>query len=132
MSELDTGLDDELPVPLKTACARYFAGALTPSALRTENRKGNLEIIRIAKKDFVTGAAIKRMILKCRVEQKPRDSGFGQTQEHGSSRTAPAVSPQNALSTMLNGPKPPCKRTSQPNTDHQDRVVPISSQSRTR
>lgn len=124
MSKLDTEHDDELPVTLAEACKRYFAGALTPSALRTEARKGNLEIIQIARKDFVTPAAIKRMIGKCRVES-PRTSGSDQQPASGTSKTVKPASPQDALNTMLTGPTPPSKRTSQRNTSHQAQVVPI-------
>ncbi|MEX2741061.1 hypothetical protein AB3480_06390 [Rhizobium mongolense] len=56
--------DDE-PIPLRDAAQFFFHGRLTKSALRTEARKGNLEIIRIAGKDFVTKNAIRKMIVKC-------------------------------------------------------------------
>ncbi len=58
--------DDEL-VSLSKAAKLFFRGELTKSALRTEARKGNLEIIRIANKDFVTRNAIKRMIERCKL-----------------------------------------------------------------
>ncbi|MHC1547800.1 hypothetical protein [Phyllobacterium sp. K27] len=51
---------------LKEACEKIFRGQLTPSALRTEASKGNLEIIQIARKDFVTREAIRAMVEKCR------------------------------------------------------------------
>jgi hypothetical protein len=57
--------DDDL-VTLAEACLLFFRGALSKSALRTEARKGNLEIIRIANKDFVTRNGVKTMIEKCR------------------------------------------------------------------
>ena len=56
--------DDEL-VSLSKAAKLFFRGELTKSALRTEARKGNLEIIRIANKNFVARNAIKRMIARC-------------------------------------------------------------------
>ncbi|MEY9531202.1 hypothetical protein [Sinorhizobium fredii] len=58
--------DDEL-VPLSKAAAIFFRGELTKSALRTEARKGNLEVVRIANKDFVTRNAIRRMIERCKL-----------------------------------------------------------------
>jgi len=43
------------------------------SALRTEARKGNLALIRVANKDWVTEAAIKEMERKCRSIASPPD-----------------------------------------------------------
>lgn len=61
----DIGDDD--PISLALAAKLFFHGTLTKSSLRTEARKGNLEIIRIANKDFVTKNAIRQMIDRCRV-----------------------------------------------------------------
>ncbi|MDX0581938.1 hypothetical protein GOD01_03280 [Sinorhizobium medicae] len=58
--------DDEL-VSLSKAAELFFRGELTKSALRTEARKGNLEIVRIANKDFVTRNAIRRMVERCKL-----------------------------------------------------------------
>lgn len=60
----DTIADDE-PVTLAEACRLFFGGRLSPSALRTEAAKGNLEIIQIARKDFVTKRAIEDMKRAC-------------------------------------------------------------------
>ncbi|MCY0150926.1 hypothetical protein OEG84_25300 [Hoeflea sp. G2-23] len=122
---------EERPITLAEACREFFNDKLKPSSLRTEAKKGNLEIIPIAGKDFVTPAGIKGMIEKCRVKKSQQGSGSKQPEpeqkqpEPGTSKTEPPVSPQDALNTMLTGPKPPCKRTSPPNTDHQGTVVPI-------
>jgi hypothetical protein len=51
---------------LKEACEVVLNGSLTPKALRREAQRGNLEIIRVANKDFVTPAAIKEMVDRCR------------------------------------------------------------------
>jgi hypothetical protein len=64
------------------------------SSLRTEAAKGNLEIIQIANKDFVTRNGIKRMIEKCRKSEDRPGSGSGQTPARGSSKTEASVSPQ--------------------------------------
>ncbi|MDQ0998041.1 hypothetical protein QFZ34_003223 [Phyllobacterium ifriqiyense] len=56
---------------LQEACEKIFHGRLTPSALRTEAAKGNLEIIQIARKDFVTKEGIREMMERCR--RKPVD-----------------------------------------------------------
>ena len=62
--------DDEL-LSLSKACKLLFHGELTKYSLRTEHRKGNLEIVRIANKDFVTKHGIRKMIEKCTVRQEP-------------------------------------------------------------
>ncbi len=58
--------DDQL-VTLAEAARLFFGGRLTKSALRTEAKRGNLEIFRIANRDFVTKSAIQRMIQRCAV-----------------------------------------------------------------
>ncbi|MCY0150586.1 hypothetical protein OEG84_23500 [Hoeflea sp. G2-23] len=60
---------EERPITLAEACREFFNDKLKPSSLRTEAKKGNLEIIPIAGKDFVTPAGIKGMIEKCRVKK---------------------------------------------------------------
>ncbi len=57
---------DDDPITLEEACRVFFHGRLTKSALRAEQKRGNLEIIRIANKDFVTHNGLKRMYAKCR------------------------------------------------------------------
>lgn len=67
--------DDDL-MTLTEACDLFFRGHLTKSSLRTEAARGNLEIIRIANKDFVTRNGIRRMIEKCSLTvpvQRPVD-----------------------------------------------------------
>jgi len=59
----DIGDDD--PVTLAEACRLFFGGRLSPSALRTEAAKGNLVIMQIARKDFVTRKAIRAMMQAC-------------------------------------------------------------------
>ncbi|QND50799.1 hypothetical protein HB779_02025 [Phyllobacterium sp. 628] len=57
---------------LKEACEKLLGGRLTPSSLRTEAEKGNLEIIQIARKDFVTKEGIREMVEKCRSKPTAR------------------------------------------------------------
>lgn len=64
-------IGDNDPIPLSVAAKLFFHGALTKSSLRTEAAKGNLEIIRIANKDFVTPNGIRRMIERCKVKPDP-------------------------------------------------------------
>lgn len=64
------------------------------SGLRTEARKGRLDLIRVAGKDYVTAEAIREMERKCRVTPKEptSDSRSEPTDRHppGSSSTADA------------------------------------------
>lgn len=91
-------LDEDELILLADAVDIFFSGRLTKSSLRTEAARGNLEIIRIANKDFVTRNGIRRMIERCRVRVKP-------TPELNSSVTKTGVSAQEALRMRLNGPK---------------------------
>ncbi|MGV2110100.1 hypothetical protein ACQZ46_02355 [Agrobacterium salinitolerans] len=116
--------DDE-PIPLAEAAVLFFRGRLTKSALRTEARKGNLEIIRIANKDFVTRNGINRMIEKCRENAHRPDSGSDQTQEHGSLKTAPNESAQNVLNTILQQRKQSSQPISRPNINRSAEVRPL-------
>jgi hypothetical protein len=99
--------DDE-PVTLAEACRLFFGGRLSPSALRTEAAKGNLTIMQIARKDFVTRRAIEEMKEKCRRNANPQDSGSapksapaGRPAPTGSSKTATGMSAQDALRIKL-------------------------------
>ncbi|RXT18783.1 hypothetical protein B5P46_28250 [Rhizobium leguminosarum] len=67
MNDRDEEFGDDDLVPLAKACRIFLHDHLTKSSLRTESRKGTLEIIRIANKDFVTRNGIRRMIEKCTV-----------------------------------------------------------------
>jgi hypothetical protein len=118
---LDIG-DDE-PIPLAEAAKLFFRGRLTKSSLRTEARKGNLEIIQIANKDFVTRNGINRMMEKCRKNASQQGSGSEKTPEHGSSRTAVGVSPQDAARLKLQQLSKNLPNTSQTTTGRSAEVV---------
>lgn len=100
-TSINNDLADDEPVTLAEACKLFFGGRLTKSALRTEARKGNLEVLMIAGKAFVTRNAIERMKEKCLVRNSPQDSGSDQTREHGSSKTEVGASAQNAARLKL-------------------------------
>jgi hypothetical protein len=121
----DYGPDD--PIPLAKAAKLLFRGELTKSSLRTEARKGNLEIIQIANKDFVTKNGIKRMIEKCRKNAAPQGSGSDQIQAHGSSRTETSVSPRNAAKLRLRQLRESLPITSPANTGRSAPVVQLKS-----
>lgn len=61
------------------------------SALRTEARRGNLVLTRVAGKDYVTERAIRDMERKCQHTASPPDCGSGRAEteatQHGSSST---------------------------------------------
>jgi hypothetical protein len=120
-------IEDDEPISLAEACKLFFRGRLTKSSLRTEARKGNLEIIQIANKDFVTKNGIKRMIEKCRKNADQQGSGSDRTPEHGSSRTEPSASAQNALRVRLQQRKQPSPSTLQSNTNPSAAVVHLKS-----
>jgi len=125
MNDRTLDIGDDEPVTLAEACKLFFGGRLTKSSLRTEARKGNLEILQIAGKDFVTRNAIERMKMKCLKKSDQLDSGSGQTPALGSSRTAPSVSPQNALKQMLLERKLNSQNTSTKITKPKGAVVPL-------
>ncbi|SMD20291.1 hypothetical protein [Rhizobium sp. RU36D] len=111
------------PIPLARAAQLFFRGALTKSALRTEARKGNLEIIQIANKDFVTRNGIERMMEKCRKKSDQPGSGSDQTPAHGLSRMDQSVSPRTAAKAKLQQLRESLPPTSQPNTSRGAEVV---------
>ena len=104
-------VDDDEPVTLREACQLFFKGRLTPSALRREAGRGNLNIIQIARKDFVTRRAIEEMKQLCLRSASRPDSGSERTaakdaQTSGSSSTptktaSNSTSPQDALRRKL-------------------------------
>jgi hypothetical protein len=124
-----TDIDDDQPISLAKAAKLFFDGALTKSSLRTEARKGNLEIFRIANKDFVTRRGIRRMLEKCRVEKSRPDCGSAKIPEPGSSRTEASVSPQDALRAMLKAQKKNSTPTSAKNGKQRATVLPLKPSS---
>jgi len=82
--------DDVTLYTLAEAADLYFSRSLTKSALRTEARKGNLEVIRIANKDFVTRRSVMDMVERCKVPAKARPQ-----------TPPPSISAQEALRVLL-------------------------------
>ncbi len=120
-------IGDDEPVTLAEACRLFFGGRLSPSALRTEAAKGNLAIMQIARKDFVTRRAIEEMKQRCRVDRNRQDSGSAPIPQPGSSRTAPSVSAQDAVRLMLRQRSEPSPNTSRASTKRPAEVVPLKS-----
>ena len=65
--------NEDNPITLKDACEIVFKGAISPWTLRAEAERGNLEIMRIGKRDFTTIRLVREMMDKCR--RAPRDQG---------------------------------------------------------
>ncbi|WP_152044896.1 hypothetical protein [Aureimonas psammosilenae] len=74
MSRDANSIGDHDPVRLAEACELFFAGSLKPAALRTEATKGNLDMLMIAGKHFVTKAAIRDMLERCRLRPATLDN----------------------------------------------------------
>ncbi|WP_234841712.1 hypothetical protein [Sinorhizobium meliloti] len=88
-------IGDDDPISLALAARLFFHGTLTKSSLRTEARKGNLEIIRIANKEFVTRNAIRQMIDRCRVPAR------NNVQPKEASAASPGITAQQAVRARL-------------------------------
>lgn len=66
-------IDQNAPLRLSDAAKIAFPfGGMTASGLRREAGRGNLQIERVAGKDFTTLAAIAAMREKCRVKPEPK------------------------------------------------------------
>ncbi|WP_461344829.1 excisionase [Bradyrhizobium liaoningense] len=85
-------------------------GSMTASGLRREAMRGRLRVERIAGKDYTTLEAIKEMRKLCRVQARELGStnaspdietARSSTKPSGSSKTAIAISPQDALRARL-------------------------------
>lgn len=116
--------DDDL-VTLAEACQLFLGGRLTPSALRTEAAKGNLDIIQIARKDFTTRRAVEEMKRRCLRSASRPDCGYEErpAEPHGSSSTESAISAQDALRMRLKRLSSDSQNTSQKSTKPRAEVV---------
>ncbi len=94
--------DPDAPLRLSVAAKLAFPdGSMTASGLRREAARGRLRIERIANKDFVTLAEIKRMRELCRVPPSDQIPQVPPTNPSASSGPDAAVSPQDALRARL-------------------------------
>lgn len=125
--------EDDEPITLAEACDRFFKGRLKPSALRSEAARGNLEIMQIARKDFVTKRAIEEMKQRCLRKRSPPDSNSDpkpakdENTSTGSSETAKAMSAQDALRMKLQQRKQNSANTSGRSTSRSAEVVQLKS-----
>ena len=94
--------DPDAPLRLSIAAKLAFPdGSMTASGLRREAARGRLRIERIANKDFVTLAEIKRMRELCRVPASEPGMERVPTNLSQSLASEPVVSPQDALRARL-------------------------------
>lgn len=110
---MDSSLENVAPdAPLRLSTAARLAfpdGSMTASGLRREGKRGRLEIVRVAGKQYTSLEAIKRMIELCREPAKEvaRANGGRNTEtadlshKRSESLMATAISPQDALRARL-------------------------------
>lgn len=105
------------------------------SSLRTEARKGNLALIRVAGKDWVEAAAIREMERKCRSVAKAPACTSGTSKDmrqHMSSSTGPDKSVQDAALASFNRLKKSWANTSRKTTGPTPgNVISLKSRART-
>jgi len=101
-------IGNNVPLRLADALALAFpAGGMTVAGLRRERDKGNLAVMRIAGKEFVTLAAIDAMLEACTCRTAPKAPSstavYGRERRRPfASGPAPASSAQAALMATLN------------------------------
>lgn len=120
-------IGDDEPFTLAEACRLFFGGRLSPSALRTEAAKGNLDIMQIARKDFVTRRAIEEMKKRCLRSASRPVSGSEKTSKPTSSSTEDGKFAQDAARMRLKKLSASLANTSHPNTRRPAEVVPLKS-----
>ena len=94
--------DSDAPLRLSVAAKLAFPdGSMTVSGLRREAARGRLRIERIANKDFVTLAEIKRMRELCRVPPSEQGTEASPINTPVPAKTEADVSAQDALRARL-------------------------------
>jgi hypothetical protein len=100
-------LDSDAPLRLSVAAKLAFPdGSMTASGLRREAARGRLRIERIANKDFVTLAEIKRMRELCRVPASEQDTQVLPANQPASPNSKADISPQDVLRARLKRNRP--------------------------
>lgn len=122
-------LDDDTPITLKKACEVFFHDEITPDTLRAERARGNLLIVRIGKKDFVTRAGLRGMMnKKCPSGENLPDSTLTPSNESGSSETERTLSAQGAARVSAERLKKLSKSTSPASSNQPSaKVLPLGS-----
>lgn len=92
---------------LAEAVERFFPGGLIKvSSLRTEIRKGRLRAVQVAGKYLVSESAIRELLEKCRVPEKPQgciSASVPAAMPPGSSETDRLKSARAALNQIFQG-----------------------------
>jgi hypothetical protein len=110
--------DDHTPLSLKKACHVFFHDQISPATLRAEARRGRLSIARVGRKDFVTIAALKKLLERsvCQDVPNPRASTSVLTRTSGSSEMDRSQSAQAAALRIAQELKKLSAPTSPPNS----------------
>jgi hypothetical protein len=84
-------MDADAPLTLDEAAKTLLGGKVSAYTLRAAASRGELAIMRLGRKDFVTPAAIREWFELCQEKARARVSGSGQREENkplsGSSET---------------------------------------------
>lgn len=126
-----TETDLEPVYPLKEAVDRFLPGGhWTVSSLRTEIRKGRLQVERIAGKIGVTEAAIREMRALCREKQRAPGSTSKNSKPGdkpcGSSETEEKTQALDAAKATLKALRKRSRATSRKSTNRRGKVVPFA------
>jgi hypothetical protein len=89
------------PLTLKQACEEIFKGRITPSTLKAEHGRGNLEMAKVGKAYFTSKRHVMEMIEKCRVKAQGRVSGSIGPEAPGPSSTEKTTSARASLRNKL-------------------------------
>lgn len=118
-------ITSKTPLRLEDAVQIAFpAGGMTVSGLRTEKRKGNLDVMVLAGKEFTTLEAIERML--CRANQKA--PGSISANHSGSSETVNPTVAQAAGKATLRALRQSLPNTLQKSTNQAGgNVLPMKS-----
>lgn len=108
--------DDDL-MTLKDASEILFGGKVSPTTLKEQWRKGNLDLSKIGRSYFAPVSAFKGLQDKCRVEAPGRASGSISRGAHGQSSTVEAAIAQGSALRKLDELKQHFSSTSKRSTD---------------
>lgn len=108
------GEDD--PVTLQEACELVFRGTISVASLRAEAGRGNLDIMRIGRRDFTTIRAVREMQAKCLAGRKGRTFISTQRESSGLSEMDHVSSALAALSQSTNALRNSSQSTSAKST----------------
>lgn len=103
-------------ITLKRAVEEFFDNSLTVASLRAEQRRGNLAVYRIGKRDFTTIHDLREMQEKCRVGRKGHAFTLTEGGANGLSERERISSALAALNQTARALKKDSRNTSPANT----------------